>query len=428
MHAWITRIREKLIVFILGLILIMVILEIVLRIIGYGEVRSPAFNEKVCHKGPNDYVILCIGDSFTAGCESPPDKSYPRQLEELLNAEVKRENFRVINKGMGAYNTAQILSELNRNIQTTNPDLVILLAGGSNLWNAWGYRQYLEKRSPLFGLQDIIYRIRLFKLVKLIAIDMQNKLKKQKVDSLNTFSRQDFLMNESPLDAVYYQDKARSYEEKGMYKEAVEYYLKETEIDPDNHALYGCIGSIYCNKLNNSEEGIKMLQRAIEINPNCSFWFYMLLDKEYRGNEEKLAQFLSRFSDSSKTAKGFMNMALERKTFQDEARKWITLDIKAMLDICSQNDVKLMLQDYPMASKNSPGLNDNINLIIAEVAKKYSLPLVENDSVFKKLFQNGAKPEDYFMPGEHPNVIGYGIMARNIYNKMVEEKLILSDR
>jgi len=59
-----------------------------------------------------------------------------------------------------------------------------------------------------------------------------------------------------------------------------------------------------------------------------------------------------------------------------------------------------------------------------EIAAHHSVPYVDNEAVFNGLLSaEGAEREDYFMPDGHCNDRGCGVIARNIYDKMVEENM-----
>ena len=92
----ITTLKQKLLLIVLGIFLTVILLEVGLRIAG-GVVLY--LQEKHNHMSfnPNEYRILCLGESTTAlGGED----SYPSQLEEMLNSQNQQKRFTVINKGL----------------------------------------------------------------------------------------------------------------------------------------------------------------------------------------------------------------------------------------------------------------------------------------------------------------------------------------
>ncbi|MCA9572606.1 MAG: hypothetical protein KC656_32420, partial [Myxococcales bacterium] len=106
---------------------------------------------------PARYTILCEGDSFTYGIGGI---SFPEQLEELLNERVGRRAFRVVNKGVPGLNTAMLADELEGHLRETRPDVVIVLAGENNSWNA----VRLEQGAPWHErLRYAVQRTRVYK-------------------------------------------------------------------------------------------------------------------------------------------------------------------------------------------------------------------------------------------------------------------------
>lgn len=89
-------------------------------------------------------------DSFTSGVNTSVNKNYPTQLQLYLNSYSNR-TFNVINKGISGQNTAQLINNLQNDINETRPDLVILLAGGANEWIYWGYKSVYKNYSFLLN-------------------------------------------------------------------------------------------------------------------------------------------------------------------------------------------------------------------------------------------------------------------------------------
>ncbi|MBI5240060.1 MAG: hypothetical protein HY926_06280, partial [Elusimicrobia bacterium] len=95
------------------------------------------------------------------------------QLEERLNAAGGGRRFVVVNGGVPGHNTAQILEDLEGNLAAVRPDLVILLAGMANSWNLRGYHARRNRTTWGAAVRDGLYRVRIFKLAKLLALDLR---------------------------------------------------------------------------------------------------------------------------------------------------------------------------------------------------------------------------------------------------------------
>lgn len=74
-------------------------------------------------------VILAIGESTTAGFGVPAGKSYPAQLQALLDA--KGYAYRVVNHGHSGSTTAMALAGLDRGMQL-RPEIVLIALGGND--------------------------------------------------------------------------------------------------------------------------------------------------------------------------------------------------------------------------------------------------------------------------------------------------------
>jgi lysophospholipase L1-like esterase len=80
------------------------------------------------------YVILAEGDSFTYGIGG---RSFPRQLEERLNARAGQPLFRVVNRGEPGLNTTGLVERLPEHLAEVQPDIVIVTIGENNSWNTY---------------------------------------------------------------------------------------------------------------------------------------------------------------------------------------------------------------------------------------------------------------------------------------------------
>jgi lysophospholipase L1-like esterase len=96
----------------------------------YGDVRV-TYNERglrdrpILPKGEDEYRILALGDSVTFGTGVDQDKTFAARLEPLLQGRLHRP-VRVINSGVGGYNTVQEVTYFKRDGLPLQPDLVLL--------------------------------------------------------------------------------------------------------------------------------------------------------------------------------------------------------------------------------------------------------------------------------------------------------------
>jgi hypothetical protein len=101
-------------------------------------------------RGP-EQVVLCLGPSHTLGLGARRGQSYPEHLQKLF--EGHRDEFpsvRVVNEGVNAINTAEMLETLPTKLDYYRPSLVILQLGESNFWNRTKYERYRNRRPEGF--------------------------------------------------------------------------------------------------------------------------------------------------------------------------------------------------------------------------------------------------------------------------------------
>ncbi len=83
-----------------------------------------------------DLVILALGSSSTEGSgASGPDRTYPARLEATLRAALPGIAVRVVNRGRGGEDAAEMLARLDREVAAAHPVLVIWQAGANALLN-----------------------------------------------------------------------------------------------------------------------------------------------------------------------------------------------------------------------------------------------------------------------------------------------------
>lgn len=122
----------KVIFSILLLILSLALLEGALRLsaVGYhyfNKDRVPPASIQIGDR----LTILCIGESTTAW---GLNEAYPTFLQNKLDAELGEGKYLVVNGGITGTDTQEILKNLNQNIQTYQPQIVISMMGINDWW------------------------------------------------------------------------------------------------------------------------------------------------------------------------------------------------------------------------------------------------------------------------------------------------------
>jgi acyl-CoA thioesterase I len=78
---------------------------------------------------PNSPVIVCFGDSLTAGYGAEPGHSYPDYLQQLLVA--RGYQYRVINKGVSGNTTKDGVARL-KDVLAAHPQIAVVEFGGND--------------------------------------------------------------------------------------------------------------------------------------------------------------------------------------------------------------------------------------------------------------------------------------------------------
>lgn len=150
-----------------GLAFCLLTLEICLIIIGYIHTSNTKNFRQQGDSQNRQYSVLCLGDSFTEGIGAPRGKSYPCQLQQLFDHSLPGK-VSVYNRGIASANTCVILESLTVDLKTTNPDIVVIMAGWANFWNMYGFRSFAKGNTWKNTLIDNLYKIHTYKLLILL--------------------------------------------------------------------------------------------------------------------------------------------------------------------------------------------------------------------------------------------------------------------
>ncbi len=116
--------------------------------------------------------VMCLGNSHTYGAGAPKGESYPGQLQRLLE-KTKGDNVRVINHGLLNVNSSFIAEALPGWLEEERPNIVFAMVGEPNVWNRYGYWNYLQRTKAKFEpgfleKLDSLRWLRTFRLVELL--------------------------------------------------------------------------------------------------------------------------------------------------------------------------------------------------------------------------------------------------------------------
>lgn len=156
------------------------------------EIKTNALGTVNFQDDFDDYetVVFTVGDSYTQGSGLPADAAYPFQMDVLLNTRSGeyRNDFAVVNLGVGAYGTDQAILAIKRWSKLVSPPDYILYFGCPNDYIddvrfERGYRhQHLIDGNPRWGvfvdfLQWLLDDVQVFKRVKLAAGKVRDRIR-----------------------------------------------------------------------------------------------------------------------------------------------------------------------------------------------------------------------------------------------------------
>ncbi len=153
----------------LGLCVALVGLEVGLRLVGrFHPLVTNLEGAPESGASRRGLRILCAGDSFTAGIgASGPEQTYPAQLRSLLNHTTNPAHpIQVYPLGIVGANSTVVRTALQEALPVVDPDVVVLLAGGTNNVNYVGYASFLERSSFAVRLDSFLNRVRVIRLLE----------------------------------------------------------------------------------------------------------------------------------------------------------------------------------------------------------------------------------------------------------------------
>lgn len=175
--------KNRIFLIALGLLFFFLVLEVSLRLAGsiYYRIRMSSQKETAGYcKGT--IKILCLGDSFTFGHGAEKDKSYPAQLQRLLDESRQDKKFIVYNAGVSGYSSSMVLKRLVKNLDKYKPNIVLLLIGSNDRTVLEDSNYYLFKRTASGVIADLCLKLDIFfskfksyKLIRTITLSLKNR-------------------------------------------------------------------------------------------------------------------------------------------------------------------------------------------------------------------------------------------------------------
>ena len=265
---------------ILGIFLSLLILEVMLRIAGFGLLALQRQRNIVTDKTEDVYRILALGESTTAANIFYGQSSWPEELEVILNNKSKDIKFKVFKEGISGITTADILSHLKDNLDKYNPDIVITMMGTND-------ELYIRSTTLVGKPKVIIKDFRVYKLIKRINEGLRYRIRDYKKATAERKYREEEkslkdILNNNPKNINAWINLIGFYEGHKRYKELLELGEKFVAESPNNaYRLHG-LGATYL-EVKEYEKAEKLLKKALEIEPNKIPSIYVDLGNLYKG-------------------------------------------------------------------------------------------------------------------------------------------------
>lgn len=263
----------------------------------------------------------------------------------------------------------------------------------------------------------------------------------------------------NPEEDWLYEELGGCYSEMGRYTEAINLYNKAVKLTPNQDGLYLSLGCCYSN-LGKYKEAKKMFNKAIALNSKQD-WAYtelgliyvyegkydLAFDFLFKGMElkpeifsnyyfvtriyefqseydaEYILERFNRLLENNPELKenavllNYIRFFENRKSFEKKIIKWLRSDLEKMVKICQENNIKLLIQNYPYTYLSA-------NQSLKDLALKYSLPFVDNNSSFQELIAKSIM-ERYLADFNHCTTEGHEVMVNNICKILISEGVIL---
>lgn len=388
--------KRKLILFrtisILTPLLFVLLLELILRIAGYGHSYSlfdeypanPAYwemseyasykfftNEENAtygnielfakKKAPETYRIFVLGESTTIGFPYLHNGSFHRWLKYRLMFTFPEKNFEIINLSLTAVNSYTVL-DFARKISRYEPDAVLIYVGHNEYYGALGVgsTSYMGSNPKIVRQLIRLRKLRIYQLLNSTVNGMRKKVAGQQVDSNAGLMVRMPAKTEIGLGSKTYQRGVRQFSE-NMNKACS--YLSDRDIP------------VFISNL--------------------------------VSNEKDLSPFISDNSDPGNSADRFYRLGEEAfsKGEYGAAREYY---VKA-------KELDLLRFRAPEA----------INEEISALAGKYKgVYLVDARALFEKNSAGGILGKETLLEHVHPNLFGYALLSDAFYETMKKEQLI----
>jgi tetratricopeptide (TPR) repeat protein len=282
-------------------------------------------------------------------------------------------------------------------------------------------------------MHDQLYRIRLYKLVKLLCQNIRSKarhIEPSRHESIQALEPDEETIDLSEESIATARDSrnskvycaiGRAYMEKGDYDQALNWFREGISIDPTFAYNYTSIGELY-NKQKLYKQALYWFKKALKVSPR-DHHYYGAIATVFRNQRmyPEAIDFFTKEKAQNPVAKDFLLVYGEGKgeNIDKKVKQWLQDELERIIPLCAKYNVGIIFQSYP-DYWGKYIVDDAIRMI----ANKHGIPFVHHGRVFSRIQMEGISLEQYFVPDGHPNARGYGVMATNIYNTLQESNVL----
>lgn len=434
-----------------SLLFCLAVLEAGLRLTGFAVTAArqrefvPPFEERVYHvdetferyrpEAKRDRLILTLGDSLTNGGNVKSYHSYPYYL--YRNFADAGEWTAVYNLGYCEDSTFGVALKLKHYLETNPPeqlpDAVVILVGAADMFNIPLIRERKLKDDTFW--YDVLprgwlYTLRLYKVYRHIK--------------LNLAARHGIDAGGAP---------ASNEEKFKLLLDVYEQHKKSLDGDPHRNLapeLAAKIETAFADDIQQADFDIEVIGDFTDLLTDYAGRFYqlqhryddlfaLLLDIAQTFPEDFWNDYFNSANyhftqayrvQSRYTADDVLKVLREsekkhpqlahneyfrhfRKILLDREEMDRYVDRKRLetwdeiVRMSREKNVKVVVQNYPVTYKSA-------NRIIAQVAKKYDLPLIDNEKFYSELFAKEPRTK-YMEDDDHLKPVGNQLLAQNVY-------------
>ena len=415
-------------------ILVLMLLEIGLRLFGYGGNldlfvldKSPANPEYVLNqnftrryffrkgiitpvpisqrfsarKDSATYRIFCLGESTTQGYPYPPNGAFPAQLQNILSASHPNRNIEVVNCGITAITSHSVLDIEREILKKYKPDLLVLYAGHNEFYGVFGQASRLSLFKSRAYTQAFLkmQRYKLFLLVRdIIARFFSKSIDRDSVKGSTTLMG---IMSDQagiPYDGEVFR----------RTEDHFRMNLEDMILEAKKHRVDLIVCSLVANLAD--QPPFSTLQGEDEFQKTQNPELSDLIQKADKCREDKRYQ----------NAVSWYLQALKEDSTDAGIHYRLGQSYAALHQPEGAGRHYRLANDYDAIRFRAPS---SFNRIIRELAQKHGVPLADMENAFNEASPIGTPGSERILEHVHPNIRGYLLMARCIAAKMPQNKI-----